>query len=147
VNESRYIPGKWVYPYSAVRTVPSWQPVAYEITVDGSLVHAHGYTVIVANSGYYGRGIHIAPDAKIDDGLLDVVIIDQIARRELPRFLMELRAGEHIHRPEVTWMTGLHVKIAADRPLPVYGDGDPVSSLPLDIDLKPGALRVLAPPA
>ena len=84
VNESRWIPGRFVYPYSALRTVPSWQPVAYEITVDGKLTRANGFTVIAANSGYYGRGIHIAPDARVDDGLLDVVIIDQIARRDLP---------------------------------------------------------------
>jgi diacylglycerol kinase family enzyme len=108
--------------------------------------------VVVANSGYYGKGMHIAPDASVDDGVLDVVVIEAASRWSLIRSLPKVYDGKHVDLPEVTVLTGRRVEIAADArtPVPVGGDGEPLGSLPgLDaqpavVEVLPGALSILA---
>ena len=109
-------------------------------------------TVVVANSRYYGKGMAIAPAARLDDGLLDVVVIEAASKRELIRSFPKVYDGRHVDLPEVTVLTGARVEISADArwPVPVGADGEPLGPLPsldsppAEISVLPGALAVLA---
>src|SRR5262249_22799354 len=81
INRLTRLPGSLAYYLGPLRAIATWRPVSYTITVDGEKCEERGYTVVAANSGYYGYGLHVAPDAAIDDGLLDVVIIRHAPRR------------------------------------------------------------------
>ncbi|MFI9725899.1 diacylglycerol/lipid kinase family protein [Streptomyces sp. NPDC052092] len=142
-NRSRLLRGSASYYAGGLRAVTTWRPARYRVTVDGE-EHAHtGYTVVAANSGTYGSGRLIAPDARVDDGLLDVVMI-----REAPRWLFftlmnELRTGAHVHRPQVRILRGREIRIEADRAVPYGTDGEVDAVLPVTAKVLPGALNVL----
>src|SRR5699024_9608460 len=144
---SRFVPKRFVYDLGAARALLRWKPVSYAIDVDGACHELRGYTVVAANSGYYGSGLHVAPDAAIDDGLLDVVCIADAPRGAFLRTIELLRTGGHVDLDIIEVLRGRRVTISADRAVPAYGDGEPIVDLPITVELRPGALRVLAPPA
>ncbi|GAA2263270.1 diacylglycerol kinase family protein [Streptomyces atrovirens] len=142
-NRSRLLKGSASYYAGGLRAVTTWRPARYRVTVDGE-EHPHtGYTVVAANSGYYGSGRVIAPDARVDDGLLDVVMIRQAPRRLFFALMNELRTGAHVRRPQVRILRGEEVRIEADREIPYGTDGEVDAVLPVTVRVLPGALRVL----
>ena len=102
---------------------------------------------MVANSGYYGAGMRIAPDAVVDDGLLDVVVVRAASRLRLVRALPRLYDGSHVDLDEVLVLRGREVTLASDERVTAYGDGERLVPLPLTASVRPAALTVLAPPA
>ena len=108
-------------------------------------------TVVVANSAYYGSGMKIAPTASVEDGVLDVVVIEAASRLALMRSLPKVYDGAHVHLPEVTVLTGTRVEVhgTARSPIPVGADGEPVGALPpltappAVVEVLPGALPLL----
>jgi YegS/Rv2252/BmrU family lipid kinase len=149
-NKTRLLRGSAAYYFGALRAVLGWRPADYRITVDGEVRERRGYTVVAANSGFYGFGRHIAPDAVVDDGLLDIVIIKHASRSLFFKVMRELEDGSHLRRPEVEVVRGREVRIELTSPgrtLPYGADGELPGTLPVTARIMPGALRVLAPPS
>jgi YegS/Rv2252/BmrU family lipid kinase len=142
-NGARLLRGAASYYAGGLRAVTVWRPAGYRITVDGEVHERRGYTVVAANSGFYGSGRRIAPDARVDDGLLDVVVIRHAPRRLFFAVMNELRTGAHVKRPEVEVLRGREVRIEADRALPYGADGEVDAALPVRVRVQPGALNVL----
>ncbi len=123
---------------------PGGRPTG-EVTVDGERHTFSGYSVAVANSGVFGGGMWLVPDASLEDGLLDVVLSEHRPRH---RFLLNLGRvfrGTHVDEPGFHLLRGRSVTFSADRPYTAYADGDPIAELPATVQVRPGALRVLAP--
>jgi len=148
-NKTRLLRGSAAYYFGALRAIVTWRPADYRITVDGEAFERRGYTVVAANSGFYGFGRHIAPDARVDDGLLDVILIRSAPKRLFFAVMRELEDGSHVRRPEVEVMRGREVRIELTGPpgrtLPYGADGELPGVLPVTARVMPGALRVLAP--
>ncbi len=152
VDKAHWLPRKLQYPYAAVRSLATYQPGRYRVSVDGVEQEYSAATVVVANSAYYGKGMKIAPAARLDDGVLDVVVIEAASKAELMRSLPTVYDGGHVGRPEVTVLTGRRVEIRgrARTPIPVGGDGEPLGVLPgltdapVVVEVRPGILSVLA---
>ncbi|MFZ5869697.1 MAG: diacylglycerol/lipid kinase family protein [Actinomycetota bacterium] len=144
VDRAHRLPRPVQYPYAAVRAVVAFRPLAYEVVVDGVPHRFEAETVVVANSGYYGSGMRIAPGAAVDDGALDVVVIGAMARRRLIRNLPRLYDGTHVRLSEVTVLRGREIRVAAAASVPAYGDGERLGELPVVARVRPGALRLLA---
>ena len=153
VDRVRRLPARLQYPYAAVRSLATYQPARYRLSVDGQELEVTAATVVVASSAYYGQGMRIAPAAVLDDGLLDVVVIGAASRRNLVRSLPRVYDGSHTALPEVTVLRGTRVTLAADArtPVPVGGDGEPLGVLPglgeepWVVEVRPAALAVLSP--
>ncbi|MCI3241880.1 YegS/Rv2252/BmrU family lipid kinase [Streptomyces spinosisporus] len=142
-NHAKLLRGSASYYAGGLRAVTTWRPARYRVTVDGE-EHLHvGYTVVAANSGYYGSGRLIAPDARVDDGLLDVVMISEAPRRLFFAMMNELKTGTHVRRPQVRVLRGREIAISADRDVPYGADGEVDAVLPVTVRVLPGALRVL----
>jgi len=144
-NESR-ISGPLVYAYAALRALAAWKPARFTLSVDGEDVEIVGYTIAAANSKAYGGGMFIAPDARLDDGLLDVIAIADVSKLKFLRGLPAVFRGEHVGNDEVSVRRCRELVIAADRPFSVYADGDPITELPATIRVLPSALNVIVPP-
>ncbi|MCQ4042608.1 diacylglycerol/lipid kinase family protein [Streptantibioticus rubrisoli] len=143
-NASRLLRGAASYYVGGLRAIVTWRTAHYRITVDGTVHERRGYTVVAANSGFYGFNRRIAPNAAVDDGLLDVVVIQAAPRPLFFAVMNELKDGRHIHRPQVEVLRGREIRIEADRPLPYGADGEVEATLPVTARVLPGALTVLA---
>ena len=145
-NESRLVKGNLVYLYAALRAVATWKPARFELVLDGKVRVYSGWSVGACNSKAYGGGMYAAPNAELDDGLLDVVVCERTSRfnfvfRVLPRVFK----GTHVELPYVHELRAREVTVTADRPFAMYADGDPVGDLPVTVRVRPGALTVLVP--
>jgi diacylglycerol kinase family enzyme len=89
--------------------------------------------------------MYLAPDARLDDGLLDVVTIAAQPKFAYLRGLPRVFKGTHLDDPAVTLVQCREVRFAAERPFTAYADGDPVAELPVTVRALPGSLRVVAP--
>jgi YegS/Rv2252/BmrU family lipid kinase len=142
-NHAALLRGAASYYAGGLRAVTTWRPARYRVTVDGE-EHTHrGYTVVAANSPYYGSGRLIAPGARVDDGLLEVVLISHAPRRLFFTLMRELRTGAHVHRREVRVLRGREIRIEADRAVPYGADGEVEAVLPVTARVLPGALGML----
>src|SRR4051812_29220656 len=121
-NQVRLVRGNLVYPYSALRTLAAWSPARFDLVLDGEPHSLRGYSVVVANSKAYGGGMFIAPDAELDDGAFDVVLVGDVAKLRYLANLPKVFKGTHVAEPEVTVLRAREVEIAADRPFEVYAD-------------------------
>ncbi|MFF8779135.1 YegS/Rv2252/BmrU family lipid kinase [Streptomyces sp. NPDC015140] len=146
-NSTRLLRGTASYYAGALRAVAGWRPTRYRVTVDGEEHAFTGYTVVAANSGYYGFNRLIAPAAEVDDGLLEVVMIHDAPRWLFFKLMNELETGAHVHRPQVRVLRGREIRIEADRAIPYGADGEVEAAVPVTARVLPGALRVLSEPA
>ncbi len=145
-NETRLVRGNLVYAYGALRALLSWTPARFELRLDGGEVRTlTGYTVAAANSKAYGGGMMLAPEASLEDGLLDVVLIADVPKLRFLRLLPTVFKGEHVRQPNVEVLRAREVQISANRPFTMYADGDPIAELPVTVRALPSAVRVIVP--
>lgn len=137
--------GSQVYTYGALATVATWKHAHFDVDVDGTPLSVYGWSVAVSNSGRYGGGMRLAPDASVEDGLLDVVTSSATSKLRFLRALPKVFEGTHVDEPSVEVRPATRVGLSADRPFRVFADGDPVGRLPCTVSVRAGAVRVLLP--
>ncbi|MGA7623053.1 MAG: diacylglycerol kinase family protein [Candidatus Acidiferrales bacterium] len=102
--------------------------------------------VAVANAPSYGSGVRIAPDAKVDDGWLNVVIVGEVSLARLLEALpIVLTSGDLRGFPEVMRYRARQVALCADRLARVHGDGEELGQSPAHFKILPHAIRVMTP--
>lgn len=144
-NEAPGWLGSQVYTYAALRTLAAWKPATFTVESAGQTRGFSGWSVAAANSKAYGGGMFVAPDADLQDGLLDVVLSSESTKLKFLKVLPKVFKGEHIHEENVTVFRAETIRVSADRPFTVYADGDPIGELPVTIRAIPRALKVLCP--
>jgi YegS/Rv2252/BmrU family lipid kinase len=134
------------YLAAGVQCLPRLRPQALRLTFDkGLIVEGRFLLVAVANSPQYGFGCTIAPDARMDDGSVDVVCMPSCGPWTFLRncarlFKRKALVGAQFHRCK-----RLRIEALEGRPLAVHMDGEPGGTTPVEITVKPGALRTLVP--
>jgi YegS/Rv2252/BmrU family lipid kinase len=145
-NATTSLKGQAVYLYATLRALAAWKPVPLVVAVDGGEPRRfEGYSVAACNSGVYGGGMHLAPDAEITDGLLDVVSYGDLPRWRFLRGLARVFRGTHLRDPAVELVQAREVRVDAGRTFRIYADGDPIGTTPATIRAVPRGLRILAP--
>ena len=114
------------------------------IELDGERIERRAFLVAVANGRFYGGGMMICPDADTRDGILDVCIIGDVSRAEALRQLPGLFSGRHARHPAVELRRARRVRIEAARTR-LHLDGEDAGELPVEIRVRPAALRVASP--
>ncbi len=137
--------GQLVYLYGSLATVATWKHAEFRCSIDGSALELRGWSVAVANSGVYGGGMHLAPEASLHDGELDVVTSGATGKLAFLRALPKVFKGTHVEEPTIDVRRATVVELSADRPFRVFADGDPVGTLPCTVTVRPGAVRILLP--
>ncbi len=121
-----------------------FSPQTYKITIDGNTVDCNALLVEVANGSEYGNRVVIAPDARPDDGLLNVVILKKTGLLKLPVAVYHLFAGNRLPYPYAEYYSGRHVVIRSSHPLFLHVDGEELEpSLQLEVSINPQSLWVL----
>jgi YegS/Rv2252/BmrU family lipid kinase len=147
-NEAPSWLGGLVYAYGALRALIAWRPARFELELEppGERRVFVAYTVGACNSKTYGGGMRAAPDAMLDDGLLDVVLLESVSKLAfLTRIFPKLFRGTHVHEPRVHVFRAREISLDADRRFTMYADGDPIGELPVRVRALRGAVTMLLP--
>lgn len=143
-NRMRWPRGQMRYNLATVAELSTFRPLPYVLDVDGEERRFDAMLVSVGNGPSYGGGLRITEGARIDDGLLDIVVIRPMSKVELVRTYPKLFKGTHVHHRDYRHYQGKRVTIAAPG-VTAYADGERIATLPLTVEVAPAALRVLVP--
>jgi len=125
------------------KALATYVPTRYRITSDGTCVDARAVLITIANSAQFGNGARIAPGARVDDGLLDLVVLEERWRLATISQLPRLFNGTVARIRGCTIQRIREVTIEADLPMTFHVDGEPVvGGNRLTARVHPGALRV-----
>jgi diacylglycerol kinase (ATP) len=117
--------------------------VDYDLDVDGTTSTVAGTLVSVGSARSVGGGIALLPDAVVDDGELDLLVVERLTRRTFLRLFPRVAKGTHGTDPRVRLSRATTVRIDAPGVV-AYGDGERIGPLPVTVEVVPGALAVLA---
>ncbi|MDQ2939438.1 MAG: diacylglycerol kinase family lipid kinase [Actinomycetota bacterium] len=146
-NESKLIRGRLVYAYSVPRALAAWKPARFTLRIGEENMRFTGWSVAAANSRAFGGGMFIAPNASLDDGEFDVVMIGETGKLRYLSNLPKVFKGTHVDNEEVRVLRAARLELSASRPFAVYADGEHLTDLPASLRVLPRALSVVAPPA
>lgn len=133
--------GALSYGWIALRELRGFSPFNYQLQIDGEERNLEGMLVAVSNTGMFGGGMRIAPDADVADGWLDVTIIHPVSRGTLLRLLPSLYTGGFTKHPAVEIRRARSVRLDGED-LFVMGDGEELGDVPITVEVSPAALRV-----
>ena len=142
----KFLRGISVYIYSVIKTAIRYKAIPMRITVDDMIVEDNIFMVSVCNSKSEGGGFIVAPDAEIDDGILDVTIIREASLFKLLLNIKSAMTGNLNKLDEVDTIRGENITIESDYPMPLHVDGEVVSmtSGKISASILKGALKVLS---
>ena len=146
-NAVRRLPGEARFALAAARALAGWRVRRISVRVDDAeAFECVTNLVAIANSPYAGGGMMFSPDARTDDGLLDVVTACRLTRASLMREMTRIHSGGHVRNPRVEIRRGARVRIEHLTPtdaLAVEADGDVRGHTPLEFRVLAGALKVV----
>ena len=142
--------GPLAYGALALGEVARFTPLDYRIEIDGQPRELSSVLVAVANAGHFGGGMKIVPQADVTDGLLDVLLVGDLKRRQVLELLPKLYRGAHVGHPAVEFVRARTVRIDGEAvwrdgsrsPMFAMGDGESLGGVPLNATVRPGLIAV-----
>lgn len=137
-----YLRGTFRYVAAMVKTLSRFTPIDYTLHVDGENLNQQAMLVAVGSGSMFGGGMKVLPYAKVDDGELDLLIVQQVSRPTFLRIFPQVFKGTHVSHPRVESRRGREVYMAAEGEQ-VWGDGEYLGPSPARISVKPGHIKVV----
>ena len=141
----RYLRGTAAYIAAILDTLVRYKPSDMCIEVDGTSFNTHAMLCTVANCRSYGGGMLIAPMARMDDGVFDIIVIDNVDKLEFIRTFPKVFSGKHLEHPKVKAFAGRRVTIESHPPRPVLVDGEILPPGVATFEIRPNVLRFVRP--
>jgi diacylglycerol kinase (ATP) len=142
---SKRLGGRVTFFYALTRVFLAWENTEMTVTLDDGERRGRMHDVILANGQWHGGAMWLAPDAKPDDGLFDVVFIGDINKRDFLTTAPKIYKGKHVGHPKVEIVRSATVTVDAPEHLPIEVEGEQVGTTPARFEIVPGALRVRVP--
>jgi diacylglycerol kinase (ATP) len=134
--------GRMRYNIALIEKILALSTHRYRIGMDGESIDVEATLVTVANAPSYGGGMKVCPDANLDDGFFDVMVLGNVSRAELLKVFPKVYTGRHVGHPAVTFYRCQEVEIFGSGSS--FADGEPISTLPLSAQCVSNALKVWA---
>jgi len=132
------LPLKWMgniaYTVATLLKLVSLKSQKFTIELDGELLERDGVLVEIANSTFTGTTFYIAPEAEIDDGYLDVIILNKISRLKILRLFSSIYDGTHINYDEIEYIKAKNIKVTETNPGKLIPDGEIMGSTPITVE-------------
>ena len=123
--------------------LPRFAPRHYEITLDDRTISTEAMLIAVANGRSYGGGMLVCPQAQINDGFFNVMVLHPISKLEFIKVFPRVFKGTHITHPAVEIVRSKKVSITSDAV--AYADGERIGQLPIAAECVPGVLATWMP--
>jgi diacylglycerol kinase (ATP) len=134
------------YVAALVKTLSRYSPAAFTIQVDDERMQLDAMLVEVGSGRWTGGGMKVLPGAWMNDGVLDVCIVEALSKLAFLRAFPRVFLGSHTTHPKVRMRSGTRVQVEADRRVLVYADGELVGPLPAIFEVRPQRLPVVVGP-
>jgi len=135
--------GEGAYWMAGLRQLTDWNPVPFVVETESG---RHRATfAVVANAASYGGGLRFAPEASMDDDLLDLCLFDSTERHRFARYLAAAFNGTHLGLPGVTYLKARRAVAHGPDNRLVHVDGELLGRLPVSFDCVPDALSLVVP--
>jgi diacylglycerol kinase (ATP) len=142
----KWLGGSAAFAFAIFSALHRMRPISMRLTLDGEGREITCTSILVQNTPYTGGGLLIAPDARVDDGWLDVVVIGPIRKLDLMLNFARVYSGSHRHHPAFAVYRARRVQIETDEPLRKMFDGDVFGTAPVDVEVRSGAVRIVTRP-
>jgi diacylglycerol kinase (ATP) len=166
---AKIIGGTPVYLYSLLINFITYREKDIRLEIDGISVRAAAMSIVCANCQYFGGKMRIAPHAKPDDGLFDIVIVGAgygnpiidsspdattpvrsfgrrfVAKTKMLQNIPRIFNGSHIKDPSIVLMRGKSIKVSSPERLLIQSDGEVIGHAPFYAEIIPSALELIAP--
>ena len=143
-NRWKFPKGPSRYKFAMFRELAAFKKLRYKLIVDGEYHEIDAMLCAVTNVEGYGGGMKVTPDARPDDGELDLFIVHKISRRELIKIFPSVYTGGHVGHPAVEIVRVKNVEIDSGK-TPAFADGESAGHSPLKISVVPAGLEILGP--
>lgn len=142
-RSSKCLGGTLTFAIASLQAFGEYSPPKVEIQIDdGPWLTCPIFSIAVANGQYFGGGMHIAPEAQLDDGLFDVIVIRELPKSALLRHGLNVYRGRHTDNPWVTSFRGARVTARSKKTVLLDIDGEAPGKLPATFQMLPGALKL-----
>lgn len=138
--------GALPYLIAAVLVARDFKGVESEVVLDGEVVRGRTLLVMANNIQRYGGLVEVAPQARLDDGLLDVFVFKGLGIHYVVRHLARVLSQRYLDDPEIIHRQARHVGVRTEESVSVQADGEPIGTTPVTMEVVPRALRIIAPP-
>jgi diacylglycerol kinase (ATP) len=132
---------------AVMAALSDWEPQLMRVIIDGDPYLEELTQITAANTPSYGARFTIAPDARVDDGLLDIVMVGSLSKIEIVEYGLAAMSGRLSSMPKTHTTRARKIEIAAvgDDPIEVHADAEPVGYTPAVIEVLPGCVQVIVP--
>jgi diacylglycerol kinase (ATP) len=137
-NRFKRVKGRMKYNIAILLVLSTFKPKRYRFRVDGVSFESEAMLIAISNGQSYGGGMRVTPDASIDDGQFDVMILGPVSRVEFLRVFPKVFSGAHVSHPAVKILKGKEVEVHAEAV--AYADGERIGNLPIKASIQPHSL-------
>lgn len=138
----KFVRGAVPYFFGVLRSLGTYRNVDVHLRLDDVSEDTRICSVVVANGGFYGAGMHIAPGADLGDGLFEVLIIGDLSKLELVQAFPRAYRGTHVTHPKVRIAKAAQVSVESQERILVQADGEWLGEAPARFRVLPSALTI-----
>jgi len=136
-NRLKWPNGPQRYNVAIARELPRFTPIEYEITTDTRTFTTKAMLIAIGNGRSYGGGMLVCPQAHLNDGLFDVMILEPVSKLEFLKVFPKVYSGSHLSHPKVSTFRTKRISIQADAV--AYADGERIGAAPISAECVPSA--------
>lgn len=138
--------GALAYSLGAMHALPDLQAYRLRVQVDdGAFEELDAWSLVVANGGSIAGGIPVAPDARVDDGCAELLVVPQMPMTALAVVLPKILLGQHTEDASLWRRAVRRLRVESDPPMPLNADGEPAGTTPAVYEVAPRSLRIVMP--
>ncbi|WP_461246864.1 diacylglycerol/lipid kinase family protein [Treponema sp. R6D11] len=137
------VPPSQIYNASILYTFFKFKHKKMELTLRNTTMSGMYTIVTICNGQFYGGGYHVAPDAELDDNQFDVYFANKMSKAKMPKLVLKMKKGAHIHSPLIHKIKTDHIKLVSDHELIANVDGDIIRGKEFEIELIPNAITMV----
>ena len=142
---SKALGGRLSFMWATLAVFARWKSAAVTARIDDLERSGLMFEVLAMNGDYTAGGMWMAPEAKADDGLFDVILFGDVTKADFVRTFPKIYRGKHLSHPKIERLQGSRIAVEAEIPLPIVLDGEQPGTTPATFELVPAALRVRVP--
>lgn len=139
---NRFIPGSMRYDAGLIYHFFTYKARKMKIECEGESIEKELSTVVVANNQYYGGGYRIAPESLIDDGQMEVYVVDKLNKIKMASIIHSLKDGSHLKSPALQALKAKKAVISSDKPIKANFDGEPMEACRFELEMIPKGFRI-----